>query len=69
MKVLLIIVGVLLAIVALAYYGYLVPLACGMNSAAGCSEDFGFFTQNALVMFWPVFLLGVALTSYGIIRK
>ncbi|AKQ68914.1 hypothetical protein A176_005826 [Myxococcus hansupus] len=68
MKVLLIIVGVLLAIAALTFYGYIVPLACGMNTT-GCSEDLGFFTQKALVLFWPAFLLGVALTSYGIIRK
>ncbi|MCP3100487.1 hypothetical protein LZ198_16585 [Myxococcus sp. K15C18031901] len=68
MKILLIISGALVAMAALLFYGYLVPLACAMNTT-GCHESFGFFTEKAAVLFWPAFLVGVALGGYGIARK
>ncbi|MCP3060876.1 hypothetical protein LXT21_18995 [Myxococcus sp. K38C18041901] len=68
MKFLLIIVGALLALAALVFYGYVVPLACGMNTT-GCSQSFSFVDKESLVLFWPAFLLGVAMMGSGLMWR
>ncbi len=68
MKALILTFGLLLAVGALVWFFYFVPLGCSMNTT-GCKEQFTVWSRIGLIHLWLPLVLAAGAITYGLTRS